>query len=75
MKEERDEMASQTDPELDQELKIEGMSPMILETLVGAGYDTLRKLLSATSQELPTIPEISQDMADDILEQIRKKRT
>ena len=71
---ERDEMASKDDPELDQALVIEGMSPLIVESLISAGYDTLRKVLSATQKELATIPEISLEMADKILEQIRKKR-
>lgn len=48
---------------------------MILESLISAGYDTPRKLLSSNPQQLATIPEISLEMADKILEQIRKKRT
>jgi N utilization substance protein A len=47
---------------------------MILESLIGAGYDTRRKLLNATPQKLAEMPEISLEMADKILEQIRKKR-
>ena len=74
MKVERDQMVSEDNPELDQALSIEGMSPLIVESLISAGFDTLRKVLSATSQELATIPEISLEMADNILEQIRKKR-
>ncbi len=71
---EREKMASLEDPELDEELAIEGMSAMIVESLISAGYDTLRKVLSASAKELANIPEISLDMADKILEQIRKKR-
>lgn len=71
---EREKMASLEDPELDEELAIEGMSAMIVESLISAGYDTLRKVLSASPKELANIPEISLDMADKILEQIRKKR-
>ena len=74
MKVERDQMVSEDNPELDQALSIEGMSPLIVGSLISAGFDTLRKVLSATSQELATIPEISLEMADNILEQIRKKR-
>ena len=47
---------------------------MIIGSLVSAGFDTPRKVLSATSEQLATIPEISLEMADKILEQIRKKR-
>ncbi len=75
MKIERDQLVSQDDPELDQELTIEGLSPLIVECLISAGYDTLRKVLSATTLELSAIPEISMEMADNILEKIRKKRT
>lgn len=71
---EREKIASLNDPELDEALVIEGMSPMIVESLISAGYDTLRKILSTTPKELSTIPEISLDMAEKILEQIRKKR-
>lgn len=74
MKVERDQMVSEDNPELDEALRIEGMSPLIVESLISAGFDTLRKVLSATAQDLSTIPEISLDMADNILEQIRKKR-
>lgn len=74
MDKEREEIASLNDPELDADLVIEGMSPMIVESLISAGYDTLRKILSVTPKELSAIPEISLDMADKILEQIRKKR-
>lgn len=71
---EREKMANLDNPELDKELAIEGMSPLIIQSLVGAGYDTLRKILSATPKELSMIPEISLEMADKILEQIRKTR-
>jgi len=67
--------AAEEDPTLDKPLYVEGMSSMILQTLIGAGYDTPRKLLNSSPQQLATIPEISLEMADKILEQIRKKRT
>lgn len=72
---ERAELASSEDPTLDEPLKIEGMSSLIVESLIGAGYNTMRKLLQATPQELTAITEISSDMANKILEQISKKRT
>lgn len=68
------ELAQSEDPTLDEPLSIEGISSMIVESLVGAGFDTPRKVLSATAEQLATIPEISLEMADKILEQIRKKR-
>lgn len=71
---ERAQLALAEDPTLDEPLAIEGISGMIIESLVSAGFDTARKVLKATREELATIPEISVEMADKILEQIRKKR-
>lgn len=71
---ERAQLALSEDPTLDERLSIEGVSGMIIESLIGAGFDTPRKVLNATAQELATIPEISLEMADKILEKIRKKR-
>lgn len=74
MSHERTQLAASTDPRLDERLSIEGMSSLIIESLISAGYDTPRKLLSSTPQQLlSSIPEISLEMADKILEQIRKK--
>ncbi len=71
----RQQIASSEDPALDQELAIEGMSSLIIESLVSAGYDTPRKVLNASPQELAKIPEISLEMADKILDEVRKKVT
>jgi N utilization substance protein A len=70
----RAQIAAADDPTLDERLAVEGMSHMIIESLIGAGFDTPRKLLQATAQQLATIPEISMEMANNILDQIRKKR-
>ncbi len=71
---ERAQIAQSEDPSLDERLAIEGVSGMIIESLIGAGFDTPRKVLNATAEQLATIPEISLEMADKILDQIRKKR-
>ncbi|MBS0621304.1 MAG: transcription termination/antitermination protein NusA [Verrucomicrobia bacterium] len=72
---ERAQIASSDDPTLDEPLAVEGISGMIIESLISAGYDTPRKVLNSTSTELASsIPEISVEMAEKILEQIRKKR-
>lgn len=71
---ERAQLAQIDDPTLDERLAIEGVSGMIIESLISAGFDTPRKVLNATADELAKIPEISLEMADKILEQIRKKR-
>ena len=72
---ERAQMASADDPTLDEPLTIEEVSSrMIIESLISAGYDTPRKVLNATPEQLAIIPEISLEMADKILEKICKKR-
>ncbi|CAF23486.1 MULTISPECIES: transcription termination factor NusA [Candidatus Protochlamydia] len=73
---ERNELAATDDPTLDQPLVgIEGINSLIFDHLVDAGYHTLKSLLTATPKELAAIPGISLEMADKILEQIRKQRT
>jgi N utilization substance protein A len=75
MQAERHEIAQSDDPTLDVPLVIEGISSMIVASLIGSGFDTTRKVLSAGRDKLAEIPEISLDMADKILEQIRKNRS
>lgn len=72
----RNELAATDDPTLNQPLEaIEGINSLIFDHLVDAGYNTLKSLLTATPKELAAIPGISLEMADKILEQIRKQRT
>ncbi|NGX47305.1 MAG: hypothetical protein K1000chlam3_00678 [Chlamydiae bacterium] len=70
----RAQLALMDDPSLDETLKIEGMSSLIIDSLISAGYDTPRKVLRASPSELASIPEISTDMIDKILEDVRQKR-
>lgn len=70
---ERAQLAEIADPSLDEPLAIEGIHAMIIESLVSAGFDTARKILTANRDILAKIPEISLEMADKILEQLRKK--
>lgn len=71
----RQELASMDDPLLDEEMEgIEGVNSLIFNQLHDK-YPTLRSLLQATPEELTSIPGISLDRADKILEQIRKQRT
>lgn len=71
----RSELASAEDPELDKELTgIEGVNSLIFEHLVAEGFNTPRSLLKAAPEQLSKIPGISLEMADKILEQIRKQR-
>ncbi len=70
----RQQLALSADPTLDDKLHIEGMSSLIAESLISAGYDTPRKVLSATPEELAKIPGISLDMAMKVLDDIYKKK-
>lgn len=71
----RTELALSEDPRLDEPLDtLEGISSLILQHLAAEGFGSLRKLLSASPEELAKIPGISVDMADNILDQIRKQR-
>ncbi|MBA3722149.1 MAG: transcription termination/antitermination protein NusA [Parachlamydiaceae bacterium] len=72
----RFEMASTEDPTLDQPIQsIEGLSSLVIDHLAAEGYNTLRSLLTAAPEQLAAIPGISREMADKILDQIRKQRT
>lgn len=71
---ERQEMALLEDPTLDDPLQLSGISSMIVDALIASGYDTPRKLLQASTEDLLAIPGISAESCDRILEQIRKKR-
>lgn len=70
----RQQLALSTDKALDERLHIEGMSSLILESLISAGYDTPRKVLTATPEEIAKIPGISLDMAMKVLDDIYKKK-
>ncbi len=70
------ELSDQEDPSLDERFKIEGVSSLIIESLASAGFDTLRKIAKADPAEIPVkVPGVNYyDLADKILEQIRKKK-
>lgn len=71
----RTELASSDDASLDEPLtEIEGLNKLIFEHLVAEGFNTPRMLLTASPEKLATIPGISIETADKILEQIRKQR-
>ena len=72
---ERASIATSDDASLDQPLtSIEGISSMIIDQLVAEGFTTQRSLLIASPEAIAKVPGISIDMADKILEQIRKER-
>ena len=71
----RDQISRSEDPELDNELeKIEGLHPFVFENVKTAGFDTARKILQASPQELSRDAGISLEMAEDIVEKIRKNQ-
>lgn len=71
----RAELASSDDPSLDIVLEgIEGINKLVFEHLAAEGYNTPKKLLLASPDELAAIPGITLEMADRILDQIRKQR-
>ncbi|NGX63180.1 MAG: hypothetical protein KR126chlam6_00587 [Candidatus Anoxychlamydiales bacterium] len=65
------ELSEKEDPSLDEPLKIEGLSSLLVEGLISAGYDTIRKILVETPDALVSkVPGINYlDLADKILEQ------
>lgn len=74
MNEQRSQLAASDDPTLDEELSVEGINNLIIENLASAGFDTARKVLNSTPEQLATTPGVSVELADKIIEQIRKTR-
>ena len=70
------ELADSEDPVFDDKIRIEGVSGLITESLVSAGFDTLRKLMKADPTEIPAkVPGVNYyDLADKVLEQTRKRK-
>ncbi|MBN2479911.1 MAG: transcription termination/antitermination protein NusA [Parachlamydiales bacterium] len=67
------ELSESDNTKLDEPLKIEGLSSLLVDGLISAGYDTIRKILQAKPDELITkVPGINYlDLAGKILEQIK----
>lgn len=70
------ELSESEDPLLDQPLAIEQTSGLIVESLIGAGLDTLRKVLSIPPEDLvEKVPGVNfLDLAEKILDQLEKKK-
>lgn len=71
----RMQLAEADDPAFDKHLELPGINRLILENLIQAGFDTLRKVLRARVDELANVPGISTDMAYKILEEASKPRS
>ena len=68
------DLSKKENPDLDEPLKIPGVSSLIVDGLISAGFDTLRKVAEASPQELTSnVPGFNYfDVADKILEQANK---
>lgn len=72
---ERAALALLEDPTLDEPLNtMDGISNLVIDQLIAEGFNTSRKILVSSLEKLAEIPGISLEMADKILEQIRKTR-
>jgi len=73
---EKEQITAQDSPDLDVELEqVDGISQFVLDSLKESGFDTPRKILNASIEEITKQTGISADMAHDIVEKIQKIRT
>ena len=69
----RMQLAESKDPKMDASLEVEGVNKLIIQNLVEAGFDTPRKLLLARTDEIASVPGISQELAFTIMEEVSKQ--
>ena len=67
------ELAESDDPSLDEPLQIEAVNKLVLQNLIEAGFDTKRKVLKSTPEEIAKIAGVSEALIDQILQEIRQK--
>ncbi len=67
----RTELAESDSPALDEPLTLPGMTQLIVQNLVEAGYDTPRKVLQAGAEDLASVHGISLELADRVLEKVQ----
>ncbi len=67
------ELAESEEPAFDLPLELKTVNSMITDNLIDAGFDTKRKILQATSEEITQVPGISEAMLDQILTEIKQK--
>lgn len=65
----RFQLAESEDPVLDSPLEISGINKLILQNLISGGFDTLRKVLRASVDEIASVSGISVEQAYKILEE------
>lgn len=72
---ERRALADNDDPSLDETIQgLDGVNRLVLDHLVDAGYDTPRKLLMSMPEDLASIHGVTLDLANQILETVKKQR-
>jgi transcription termination/antitermination protein NusA len=67
----RRELAELKAPELDEPLTVKGISNLVIENFIEAGFNTPRKLFAATAEELETVPGVSPEVTERILEVVQ----
>lgn len=71
----RIELAESEDPTLDEPLtSIDEINQLVFNQLIAEGYSSARSILRATPEQLASDCEVSIELADKILDQVRKKR-
>lgn len=68
------QLALEDSPDLDDDLQIEGINQFVIDGLKEAGFSTKRDLLNIPAKELAKAAEISIEMANDIMDKLRKKK-
>lgn len=70
---ERKQLSLLDNPLLDEKITaLEGINSLVLGNVVSTGYDTPRKILETTPLDLSTKSDISLEMAENILEEVKK---
>lgn len=73
---EREKISNEEGRDLDMSIdSVEGINPFVLASLKESHLDTLRKILQANPEDLCKQTGISREMADEIIEKIKKIRT
>lgn len=67
------ELAESDDPSMDEPLQLEAVNKLVLQNLIEAGFDTKRKVLKSTPEEIAKIAGVSEALIDQILQEIRQK--
>ncbi|MCH9632137.1 MAG: Transcription termination/antitermination protein NusA [Chlamydiae bacterium] len=67
------ELSESDDPSMDEPLQLETVNKLVQDNLIEAGFDTKRKILLATPEEIVKGASISELLIDQVLQEIRQK--